>query len=101
MSSTISKNLTVGDTVYVPFWVVLEYLDNTPPDAFVSCQIINKGVRSFNNGDIQIEACDLEIKEGLVAYTIPVDHILSKNELPDWANKIAQWFVESAGKYVD
>lgn len=93
MNSTIS--LKVGDRAYVPFWVVLEFLDVTPPDPFVSGKIVGLGLRHLNSpsGPIQLTACDFEIKPGLVAPGLPADYLIGPAELKDWAHKIATWFM--------
>ncbi len=93
MNSTIS--IKVGDTVFIPFWIVLEFLDAAPPDPFVKCQVINIGPRRANspNGTIEYVACDLELgKKDLIANAIPADYLIEPSNLKEWAERIANWF---------
>ncbi len=93
MNSTIS--LKPGDTAFVPFWVVLEFIDATPPDPFVSGKILNIGTRHTKTpeGPYQFLACDFEIKPDLIAPGLPLDYIIQESDLKDWARKIADWFL--------
>src|ERR1700735_125257 len=99
MNSTTSPELQLNQEVYVPFWVLLEFIDAAPPDPFVKCRIINIGQRCLNSptGQVQILMCDLEIKPGLVAPSLPVSHVIAKENLADWAIKIGDWFKEYKG----
>lgn len=86
-----------GATVFVPFWILLEYLDITPPDPFLRCVILNIYRRSYssNNGNVTSLACDLDLgKDGLIAYAIPVDYLIKPSELVTWAERISNWFLE-------
>ncbi len=98
MNSTTSPKTTVtpipGDDVYVPFWVLLEFLDTTPPDPFVKGKVVSVGIRRMNSptGQIQFMACDFEIKPDLIAPGIPTEYLIPEAELRAWADKIADWF---------
>jgi|CXWL01.1.fsa_nt_gi hypothetical protein len=84
----------VGMSVYVPFWVIQEYLDISPPDAFVKCEILKlyRRVADSPTGHVAYDACDLKIKQDLTAFAIPQDYIIILDNLVEWANKIADWF---------
>ena len=93
MSSTISHN--TGDVVYVPFWIVLEYLDIEPPDPFVECIIIAIGERMSHSvdGPIKRTVCDLRLgKDNLIAYAVPANYLILLHDLNEWATKIGNWF---------
>jgi hypothetical protein len=88
-------SVDVGDTVYVPFWVVLDCLDTSPPSPFLKCKVLTTGERVLNSptGTVIGRVCDIELgKEGLVANAIPQEYLILPNELNDWATKIAKWF---------
>ena len=85
-----------GDEVWVPFWVLLEFLDNSPPDPFVKCKIVDIQ-RSKTFGDEAIATCDLEIKKDLMANTIPLSYLIDAENLNHWADKIGQWFINFRG----
>ena len=85
----------VGDTVFVPFWVVLEYYDVTPPDPFVKGLILNTYHKNTINEDAQatVEVCDLGLgKSNLIAYSVPVSYLIRRAELSHWINSISDWF---------
>ena len=85
-----------GDEVWVPFWVLLEFLDNSPPDPFVKCKIVDiKQSKMFNNE--VVTTCDLEIKKDLIANTIPLSYLIDTENLNHWAAKIGQWFINFRG----
>ncbi len=92
MNSTIS--LKPGDLAYVPFWVVLEFLDSTPSDPFVAGKILSLNLRHTKSpdGPTKFLACDFEIKPDLVAPGLPVDYLITLDSLREWADKIADWF---------
>lgn len=84
---------------YVPFWIVLEYLDVAPPDPFIECSIISKKDKSFNgpNGSIVRNLCDIHLgKDGLIAYGVPYEYLINQTDLNQWAYKIADWFIAYA-----
>jgi hypothetical protein len=89
-----------GDEVWVPFWVLLEFLDNSPPDPFVKCKIVDiQRNKTFGEGyvDEAIITCDLEIKKDLIANTIPLSYLIDTENLNHWADKIGQWFINFRG----
>jgi hypothetical protein len=45
-------------------------------------------------GAVSTEVCDLKIKEGLVAFTLPLDYLIQSKDLDSWADKISNWFKE-------
>ena len=95
MSSMTSTNITPGIIVYVPFWIVQEYLDTSPPDPFVKGTVITIGRKILQSpsGPVDGMICDLDLgKDGLVAYSIPLDYVICKEELQTWAERIAKWF---------
>ena len=102
MTST-DQDLKIGSIVYVPFWIVMECLDTTPPDPFIKCTIISFGQKSFQspNGLVHELTCSLNLgKNCLNAYDIPICYILRKEELKEWTNKIINWFSEFTDRIV-
>lgn len=97
-------NPAIGDKYYIPFWVLLEYLDNAPSDPFISATIIN--IKSLNAttpaGIQQVTCCDLECLSHLdkvnqfTVYNIPLEYLIKPSALRDWAHRISQWFLEYA-----
>jgi len=85
-----------GDEVWVPFWVLLEFLDNSPPDPFVKCKIVNIKQSTMFNDEV-VTTCDLEIKKDLIANTIPLSYLIDTENLNHWATKIGQWFINFRG----
>lgn len=88
---------TIGSTYYLPFWILLEFLDATPPDPFVSVRIVNMyQMSSMNDGQkTTIECCDLIInnKSDLTANNIPIQFLIHQEDLQSWAEKISNWFL--------
>lgn len=90
------NSINAGDDVYVPFWVLLDYYDNTPPDPFIKCNVINIYSKSMTGptGDTNIMCVDLNLgKPDLFANAVPVDYAITELELPEWRQKIADWFL--------
>ena len=85
-----------GDEVWVPFWVLLEFLDNSPPDPFVKCKIVDIQQSKMFGGEV-VTTCDLEIKKDLIANTIPLSYLIDAENLNHWATKIGQWFINFHG----
>lgn len=84
-----------GDHVFVPFWVLQEYLDASPPDPFVYCKVLKTYATGVvGNNDLAVDICDLEIKQNLEAPAIPISYLIKPDEIEEWANKIGEWFLE-------
>lgn len=91
------RTITLNAVVYVPFWIVLDYLDIAPPHPFIKCTVINinKKIMQSPNGNIELQVCDLELgKPDLIATSVPLSYIIVEDELKDWATKIANWFMD-------
>ncbi len=85
----------IGDIVFVPFWVVFESLDATPPNPFLKCTILSVGTTP----DDQVEICDLNLgKPGLIAPGVVTKHLIKPSQLGEWAKIIADWFIDYAEK---
>lgn len=92
-----SLSYNVGDIVYVPFWVVIDALDTTPPHAFIKCRLLNlrQKVVTSPSGQTSIDVCDLELdKPGLVTSDLPLQYLITAAELPQWAERISKWFLD-------
>lgn len=89
-----SSDLQLDSIVYVPFWIIIDFLDTAPPDSFIQCVVVKLYTNTVESpeGPISFAACDLRIKQDLVAFGIPIDYVININDLPDWAAKIAEWF---------
>jgi len=90
-----SINFSVGETVYVPFWSLLDFLDATPPEPFVKCKILNLVTQRQNspNGPVEYMAADLDLgKPDLFANGVPIEYLIKAGQLQAWADKIADWF---------
>ncbi|MDB4490023.1 hypothetical protein N9045_00760 [bacterium] len=87
---------TKSDQYFVPFWILLEYLDKEFNDPWIEVQVIqNKQMNASGpTGPVQVECCDLIIssKPGLIAYNIPVEYLINAADLKEWSKKIADWF---------
>ena len=84
--------------VYLPFWIVLEYLDQAPPDAFIPCFILNseqRGETTYYEMALYREDSDLKV------YNIPAQYVIKAEQLVEWGQKISEWFILSARKYTD
>jgi hypothetical protein len=100
-------NLSDAAEYYVPFWVLLEYLDNSPNDPFVRVSILATRMLNSTNqsGFEQVKCCDIECLSGpdqrnsFVAYNIPFEYLIKPEELSKWSNNISKWFLEFAEKY--
>lgn len=94
MSSTIS--IEVGTKYYIPFWVLLEYLDAAPPNPFIEVEVISLDTKYGSNpdGPVEVPCCDLRCdgKRQLIAHGIPTEYLIEQTDLKEWANKIADWF---------
>lgn len=88
------SQFTPGDNAYVPFWVLLEFIDIAPPDPFIKGRIVSINLRRMNSpdGQVQLLACDFEIKPDLIASGIPLEYLIPEDELCAWADRIGDWF---------
>lgn len=101
MNSTTSidqqlfDTISIGDEFYVPFWIVLPFLDTAPPDPFIKMAIIEKKWnRAVSpDGPIDVLCCDLKgQKQHIIANDIPVSYLIKLSDIEEWTNKIADWF---------
>jgi hypothetical protein len=90
------SSISVGDAVFVPFWVLLEYYDATPPYPFIRCIVLNAYSRTMtgSDGNATVDYVDLSLgKPGLTANAVPAEVLISEGELPEWRQKISDWFL--------
>ena len=94
MNFMTSPKLAISDVVFVPFWVIIDYLDASPPAPFIKCEIVAMYIKTMQSptGAVSTEVCDLKIKEGLIAFTLPSDYLIQSKDLDAWAEKISNWF---------
>ena len=101
MNSTTSQ-VEIGARYYLPFWVLLEFLDVTPPDPFVLVEVLSIEPKfgTTPNGPTEIPCCNLmcDGKKQLVAHNIPIEFLIAPEDLRKWANDIADWFREFGGR---
>lgn len=94
--------LKEGESYYLPFWVVLVHLDATPPDPFVKCKLIKLtktetvGVVDDKTIFTMADTCIVELHIDNVIHDMPIDHLIEKSELTEWASRFAQWFTDYA-----
>lgn len=85
---------------YVPFWIVLNYLDNTPPDPFIRVQLIEVTKTPVIDSSVEgtqresVSTCTVQILPGVMARDIPLSYLLHKDDLTEWGQRIAQWFTD-------
>jgi len=86
---------------YVPFWILLDYLDSSPQQPFIEVSIVNKKEQNSitPDGIKKVECCDLLIKKyndsvNIMAYNVPLDYLIKEDELKEWSEKIAKWFID-------
>lgn len=85
-----------GETVFVPFWILNDYLDTVHSDPFVKCTILSlqQTIGRGPAGEVEITVCNLDLgKPDLVAYFVPVTYLIARDELRNWARQIADWFL--------
>lgn len=88
-------DFTVGEEVFVPFWIMLDFLDASPPEPFIKCKILRIWTGNFQdaNGPVARTACDLDLnKPDLIATGIPIAYLIKQDDLEEWVSKIADWF---------
>jgi hypothetical protein len=86
----------VGQTVHIPFWLVLDLLDASPHQAFCKGTVAALRTEEHNgpSGPVQVEVADVNLgKPGLDVTGIQVDNLLRDDELEEWARNIAAWFL--------
>ncbi|MHA2401375.1 MAG: hypothetical protein ACXADH_00170 [Candidatus Kariarchaeaceae archaeon] len=93
-----------SDRIYVPFWILLEYLDKEFQDPWIEVQVIKHKQMNASSpqGPVEVECCDLLIsnKPGLIAYNIPCDYLINADDIEEWSQKIADWFTNYKSKTV-
>lgn len=89
--------MNIGDNVYIPFWVILEYLGVTPPDPFIKCKVLKiYESKTVDTGE-PVSVCDLQTENATID-TIPISYLIKPEDLQAWAEKIANWFKEFPAK---
>lgn len=88
-----SQPIVIGDIVYVPFWTILDSIDNAQYDAFQRATVVGMGIKRLNgtSGPVQFEYYDIEIKPNLYA-SVPANHVIPEHDLEVWAERIGSWF---------
>lgn len=103
----MSDEFVVGSTYYMPFWILMNYLDSEPPDPFVKVKLLrltNTEVATPDAESVKFdyaETCTVEVLNGIEADTIPRSYLLHKDELSMWAKKLADWFVGFADREIN
>ena len=100
MNSTTSidqlyDEISIGDEFYVPFWIILPFLDAAPPDPFIKTTVVAKKLNTAvsPDGPIEILCCDLRCsKQHIIANDIPASYLIKLSEIGEWTDKIADWF---------
>ena len=88
-------SLKPDDIVFIPFWIVMDFYDSSPPEPFIKAKIKSLYTKTMQspNGVVQTQVCDLNMgKDHLVAYSIPTDYLIAPESLVEWADKISAWF---------
>lgn len=90
----LDEEIKKGDEFYIPFWIILQFLDAAPPDPFIKVTIAEK---KWNNGvspdgPVEVLCCDLRCPRNIFANDIPAHYLIKPNNLQEWANRIADWF---------
>lgn len=87
--------ISIGDEFYVPFWIILQFLDTAPPDPFIKMVVIEKkwNTAVSPDGPTEVLCCDLRCsKQHIIANDIPASYLIQPSDIGEWANKIADWF---------
>jgi hypothetical protein len=91
----------IGGIYYVPFWVLLEFLDTAPPNPFVKVEVLATCTMHAigPEGPREVFCCDLGCggKKQLIAHNIPAQYLIAPSGLQEWANRIADWFRDYKG----
>ncbi len=82
-------------TVFVPWWILLEFLDSAKYDPFIECCILKQYSTQLiePHGEL-VEVYDLRIKDGLIAQAIPTTYTIQRQDLKKWAKDIADWILK-------
>lgn len=86
------KQFEQDDIVYVPFWVLTEYL--RPDEPFIKCRVVSSAQLMYSNGE-ERQWCHLYtllLPNGYEAAKIPDHVLLESNEVPPFAAKLSKWF---------
>lgn len=99
MNSTTSdqqldNDITIGDELYVPFWIILQFLDAAPPDPFIRGTVVDKKWNTgvSQDGPVEVLCCDLKCPKSVFASDIPASYLIKPDCLPEWAERIGNWF---------
>ncbi len=87
----------INGIYYLPFWVIQQYMDTTPPDPFMACKLVRLTDTETlaDSGVAFIPTCEIEVKTGLII-DVPRNYLIRKDQLNEWAARFAQWFVDFA-----
>jgi hypothetical protein len=96
------QDYVVGEHYYLPFWILLNYLDPKPPNPFVRVKLVAFtsspviGGTPENPTPESIRSCAVEVSPSVLAEDVPLSHLLHKHELLEWGDRLAQWFTDFA-----
>lgn len=79
----MTSKFTTGQSIFVPFWVVMGYYTVVPPQPFIKATIVEY--------EPPLDNYSLDLGP-MVVDGIPSEYLIPEDELEHWANKIAEWF---------
>jgi len=89
-------SFTIGDTVWVPFWVLLDHIPQ-PKDPFIKGTIKALAERTYRDdakGElVTVVMCDLALSASIISITIPTTHLIYPADLQEWAERISNWII--------
>jgi hypothetical protein len=88
-----------SEFVFVPFWVILDYLDSAKYEPFIECRIIKQYSTNISPVEEDTLVYDLEIKPDLIVKAVPVTYTIEQHELKEWGEKIANWFLQYSDNF--
>lgn len=92
----MTSQVEIGGEYYLPFWILLEYLDAAPPDPFVQVKVLSMSIKNGSSPDkpVEVPCCNLmcNFKQQLIAHDIPAEFLIAPEDLKEWAGRIADWF---------
>jgi len=99
--STPETNAIEAELVYLPFYMLLDHLEDALRDAFIPCYIESRSSQRIGGKNTSI--CKLSLFEQHSDKTVylPEHFTIRKSELHMWGYKIANWFIESARQHCE
>lgn len=85
--------------MYIPFWVLLEYINPSSQEPFVKCKVLKEYTSNRVDTGEPIAVCDIQLESQIIVECIPCTYLINESNLRKWATDIGNWFRDYPDKH--